>query len=99
MRFDASDKLSDTLLLSYQPHECKVELEHDKVFLNKSHNHIRLTFTLSPNIELEFGRYMDEEEIGLSMSFTHHGKESIESDGSPIPSPLRKFGQDSINAV
>lgn len=87
-------------MLSYEPHECKVELEHDKFFLSRSFNHIRVKFTMSPNIEIDIGR-QDEEGIigGIELSFTHYSKEASDYDGSPLASPLRRFSNDSIPAL
>ena len=68
--------------------------------MNKCYNHVRLTFDLSDNIELDFMRPANEdEEYGVQLSFSNYGKEAIESDLSPIPSPMRKFSQDSIRTL
>jgi hypothetical protein len=98
--FDYGESLSDKLMLAYEPHECSIELEQDKIFLDRSFNHIRLKFKLSKNIELDLTRPADEEEdYGVSLTFNHYGREGEAPVISPVASPIKRFSPEAITAV
>lgn len=87
-------------MLSFEPHECSIELEHDKVFLDRSFNHIRLNIKLSDNIELDLTRPADDDEdYGVSLTFNHYGREGEAPLISPVASPIKRFSPEAVTAV
>lgn len=92
--------LSDKLWLSYEPHECTVELSHDKVFLDRSYNHVRLKFNMSDNIELDLIRPSEEvEDYGIIISFDLVGREGDAALAGPSATSFRRFSPENVTSV